>query len=236
MISSNLAEFRDDLPVLERALLSQRAADLIRRAIVNGTLAPGETIGVRDLARRINVSPTPVREALIQLCAVGLVEFHPGRVSIASATSSALQDAFELREALEGMAARLAALRRTDAEANEIMDLAVRSQQAAANENSDEFRRLDFLFHRAIGKAAHSAQVERYLSNALDLAFTLRNLRSSGNTFKALSASSHGVIADAIERRAPDEAETASREHVRAVVRASISRHAGTYMDREGTF
>jgi DNA-binding GntR family transcriptional regulator len=235
MIGSNLVESKDDLPVLERTLLSQQAADLIRRAIVDGTLAPGETIGVRDLARRINVSPTPIREALIQLCAVGLVEFHPGRVRIASATSLAIQDAFELREALEGMAARLAALRRTDTEASEIVDLAVRSQQAAAIESSDEFRRLDFLFHRAIGKAARSAQVERYLSNALDLAITLRNLRSSGNSFKALAAPMHGVIADAIQRQAPDEAEAASRAHVRAVGKASISRHAGTYMDRDGT-
>jgi DNA-binding GntR family transcriptional regulator len=228
MIDSNLAESTGDLPVLERALLSQRAADLIRHAIVDGTLAPGETIGVRDLARRLNVSPTPIREALIQLSAVGLVEFHPGRVRIASATSLAIQDAFELREALEGMAARLAALRRTDTEANEIVDLAVRSQQAAAIESADEFRRLDFLFHRAIGKAAHSAQVARYLSNALDLAFTLRNLRSSGKRFKALAAPLHGAIADAIQRRAPDEAEAASREHVRAVGRASSSRHDGT--------
>src|SRR5262245_50441622 len=109
-----------DLPALERLSLSQKAADLIRNAIVSGTIAPGETIGVRDLARRVHVSPTPIREALIQLSAVGLVEFHPGRVRIAAATAPAIQDAFELREALEGMAARLAAMRRTEAEAEKI--------------------------------------------------------------------------------------------------------------------
>lgn len=214
------------LPTIQRSSLTQKATDLIRRAILQGTLLPGEAIGVRDLARRINVSPTPIREALIHLSAVGLVEFEPGRVRIASATPQALQDAFELREALEGMAARLAASRRTDEEAKEIVRLASASARAAKAGDRDGFRELDFQFHRAIGQAARSAQVERYLSNALDLAFTLRNLRSTGKTFTARAAPLHKVIADAIKRRQPDEAEKASREHVREVCEASLRLHA----------
>lgn len=216
-----------DLPALERLSLSQKAADLIRNAIVSGTLAPGETIGVRDLARRVRVSPTPIREALIQLSAVGLVEFHPGRVRIAAATAPAMRDAFELREALEGMAARLAATRRTQEEAEKITYYAEQGSSAAVIGDRDEFRRYDFLFHLAIAKAARSGQVERYLSNALDLAFTLRNVRSSGRSFVAASSPMHQTIADAIRRQAPEEAEAASREHVRLVCAASIRNHAG---------
>jgi DNA-binding GntR family transcriptional regulator len=216
----------DDLPALERSSLSQMAADLIRRAIVKGTLAPGETIGVRDLARRINVSNTPIREALIQLSAIGLVEFHPGKVRIPKATALAIQDAFELREPLEGMAARLAAMRRTEAEADEIIKLAESGNAAAKAADQEEFRRFDFLFHRAIAKAARSAQVERYMTNALDLAMTLRNLRSSGRHFSASSAPMHILIADAIKRKAPEEAEAASREHVRMVCAASMRNHS----------
>ncbi len=216
----------EDLPTIQRSSLSQRATDLIRRAILQGTLLPGEAVGVRDLARRINVSPTPIREALIHLSAVGLVEFEPGRVRIATASPEALQDAFELREALEGMAARLAATRRTEEEAQEIVSLAAKSAAAAKAGDRDAFREYDFQFHRAIGRAARSDQVERYLSNALDLSFTLRNLRSSGKTFTARSAPLHKVIADAIKRRLPDEAEAASREHVRDVCEASLKRHA----------
>lgn len=216
----------DDLPALERLSLSQKAADLIRSAIVSGTIAPGETIGVRDLARRIRVSPTPIREALIQLSAVGLVEFHPGRVKIAAATAPAIQDAFELREALEGMAARLAAMRRTDEEAAKIAEYAEQGSNAAVIGDQESFRRYDLMFHRAIAKAARSGQVERYLSSALDLAFTLRNVRSSGRSFVAASSPLHQVIADAIRRRAPEEAEAASREHVRLVCAASIRNHS----------
>lgn len=215
----------DDLPTIQRSSLTQRATDLIRRAILQGTLVPGEAVGVRDLARRINVSPTPIREALFHLSAIGLVEFEPGRVRIAAATPQALKDAFELREALEGMAARLAAMRRTEEEAEGIARLAVESGKAAKAGDRDAFREYDFQFHRAIGRAARSDQVERYLSNALDLAFTLRNLRSTGKTFTARSAPLHKVIADAIKRRQPDKAEAASREHVREVCEASLKRH-----------
>jgi len=217
-----------DLPVLERLSLTQKAVGLIRNAIVSGTIAPGEIIGVRDLARRVKVSPTPIREALIQLSAVGLVEFHPGQVRIAAATAPAIRDAFELREALEGMAARLAAVRRTDEEAEKIAYYAAEGDKAANAGNQDGFRRHDFLFHLAIAKAARSGQVERYLSNALDLAFTLRNVRSSGREFVAASSPMHLTIADAIRRRAPDEAEAASRKHVRLVCAASIRNQADT--------
>jgi DNA-binding GntR family transcriptional regulator len=223
VLDLNALESRDDLQPLERSSLAQQATELIRRAIVEGILRPGEDIGVRDLARRVNVSPTPIREALIHLAAIGLVEFRPGRVQIAAATAPALRDAFELREALEGMAARLAAMRRTDAEADLIRELA--SRGLASDHDQDEFRRLDNLFHRAIGKAARSAQVERYMTNALDLALTLRNVRSIGRNFRATSSRMHVVIADAIVRQAPDEAEAASRQHVREVCEASTRNH-----------
>jgi DNA-binding GntR family transcriptional regulator len=216
---------KDDLQPLDRSSLSRRATDLLRHAIVEGILKPGEYISIRDLAQRVKVSQTPIREALIHLSAIGLVEFHPGHVQIAAATAPALRDAFELREALGGMAARFAAMRRTSAEADLIKDLAHQSHVAANAGQQDEFRRLDSLFHRSIGKAARSAQVERYMSNALDLALTLRNLRSFGRDFKAASSHVHSIIADAIDRRAPDEAEAASREHVRAVCEASIKNH-----------
>jgi len=202
---------------IERASLAHRATELIRRAIVSGTLAPGEHISLRDLALRLGVSATPIREALIHLNAVGLVEYLPGRVQIASPTPAAIGDAFDLREALEGMAARLAASRRSEEQAARIEQLAGLSHEAAKAFDQEAFRRHDSQFHRSIGRAAGSAQLERYLSNALDLALTLRNLRVDGRPFRARSAPMHLLSAAAIRRRDPDEAERASREHVRQV-------------------
>jgi DNA-binding GntR family transcriptional regulator len=210
------AEAEELLPI-ERSSLGRRATELIRRAIVNGTLAAGTTISLREVAARLGVSATPVREALIHLNAIGLVEFLPGRVQIASPTPVALREAFELREGLEGAAARLAAERRTAEQAGRIADLAARSFEEAANQEA--FQRYDLLFHRSIGEAAASAQIERYLANALDLALTLRNLKVLGKPFRAKAAPMHVAIAEAIAAGDGDAAERLSREHVRTVYR-----------------
>lgn len=208
----------DDLQPLQRnSSLTKRATDMIRHAIVEGILQPGEVISVRELARRIHVSPTPIREALMLLSAVGLVEFGPTRVQIAAASAPAVREAFELREALEGMAARLAASRRTDVEAARIKEYAQLGYEAGQADDMAQFRKYDVLFHREIAAAAKSAQLQRYLSNALDLALTLRNLRSIKYNYPPSSAHMHLRIADAIMRQQPDEAEKASREHVRTV-------------------
>ena len=205
------------LPPLDRSSLAHRARELIRRAIVDGVLPPGGQVSPREVAARLGVSPTPVREALIHLDAIGLVQFLPGRIRIASPTPAALRAAYELREALEGMAARLAAFRRTAEEAAEIRDLADRSIAAADGRDQERFRLYDASFHRAVGHAARSEWLEQYLSNALDVALTLRNLGTAGRSFTAHAAPLHVAIAEAIARRDADEAERVSREHVRAV-------------------
>lgn len=212
-----VAQPADELLPVDRSSLAQRVTDLIRQAIVNGTLPPAEAVSLKEVADRLGVSPTPVREALSRLNAVGLVEMLPGRVKIVAATPESLEDAFFLREALEGMAARLAALRRSANEAEVICNLAGISVEAVKNNDPVRFRAADVAFHRAIAKAAHSAQMERYTDNALDLALTLRNRRVAGQTFDGSFAVMHEQIAEAIVRRESDAAEKLAREHARRV-------------------
>lgn len=210
----------DQVEPLQRVSLSRRAADLIRHAIVTGVLQSGEQISPQEIADRLGVSRTPVREAIIHLNAVGLVEMLPGRIQIASPTTTAIRDAFELREALEGMAARLAAQRRTREQAERILHFAKLSKQAAKRGDRPSFQENDRNFHLAISEASGSAQVARYLSYALDLAFTLRNLRVASSPFSPRSVSHHLELAEAIKRQDSDEAERVSRDHVRAVLEA----------------
>ena len=207
----------DELAPLDRSSLAQRATDLIRQAIVNGVLPPAETISLREVASRLGVSPTPVREALSHLGAVGLVEFLPGRVKIVASTPESFEDSFRLREALEGMTARLAAQRRTDSEVARLHRFADESVKAVQNGDPKAFRAADVGFHRTIGEAARSPQLSRYTDNALDLALTLRNLRVSGSSFEGGFAVMHRQLADAIEQQDGDRAERLMREHIRNV-------------------
>lgn len=209
-----------DGPIERNESLSSRAMQLIRHAIVTGLLPPGETISPQEISARLGVSRTPVREALIHLSAIGLVEFRPGRVQITSATPEALRDAFALREALEGKAAALAAQNRTAAEAKAIMAHAEQSGRAAQKSDRLAFHEADRSFHLAVGAAAHSQQLERYLANVLDLALTLRNLRTADTQFRPTWVNDHTAIAEAIERGDAAEAERVSREHVSKVLRS----------------
>lgn len=207
----------DDLGRLDRSSLAQRVTELIRQAIVSGVLPPAEAISLREVSERLGVSPTPVREALSNLGAIGLVQFLPGRVKIVAASPDSFEDSFRLREALEGMAARLAAQRRSDAQCARIRQLADASVEAVNNEDSGRFRTADVSFHRSIAEAAGSPQLARYTYNALDLALTLRNLRNAGRAFDGSFAVMHQQIAEAIKCRDCDAAEQLAREHVRSV-------------------
>ena len=209
----------DELSAIDRSSLADRVTVQIRQAIVGGVLPPGEQIGVREIARRLGVSATPVREALFQLRSIGLVEFLPGQVRIVAPTPEALQQAFELREALEGMAAHLAAKRHTPTEGDRIARLAEESRLAAESGNAAVFRAADVAFHETIGVAARSEQLRRYLKNALDLALTLRNLRNlqAAHRVNQPFAFMHELIAEAIRAGDADKAEALSRAHVRKV-------------------
>jgi len=89
-----------------------RAYQSISGWIIRGEMAPGESLTESEVANRLNMSRTPVREALHRLEQDGLVEIKP-RVGafVRSITMKDLQEIFEVREAAEGMLSRLSALR-----------------------------------------------------------------------------------------------------------------------------
>src|SRR5689334_3512269 len=95
--------------------------DAIEEAVVSGTFAPGQHLDEVELARRYGVSRTPVREALMQLSAIGLVVSRPRRgVVVARPSPEQLIEMFDVMAELEGMAGRLASRR---AGAEDLKDL-----------------------------------------------------------------------------------------------------------------
>jgi hypothetical protein len=88
-----------------------RLRDMIEEEIAEGRLRPGERLEEVDLARRYGVSRTPIREALKQLAAIGLVASQPRRTVVASLSPAELVEMFDVMAELEGMAGRLAARR-----------------------------------------------------------------------------------------------------------------------------
>jgi DNA-binding GntR family transcriptional regulator len=111
-------------PQADSPLLALSALDELRDAIVQGTLAPGAKLNERVLCESLNVSRTPLREALKALAAEGLVELLPNRGAIvAPITVAGVRHAFQVMGALEALAGELACQNATTADLAEIRAL-----------------------------------------------------------------------------------------------------------------
>ena len=204
--------------------LTQLVYGAIRDAIVTKALAPGTTVSEANLARRLRVSKTPVREALLRLQAVGLVESSEGRSSrVVLPSYDAIRSAFEVRLVLEAAIARMAA-ERASAEQRAQLTAASRNSLACAEQaDIDGFRRWDLEFHHTASLAAGNARLAELAENARVLTSVLRDrdVPAVGDAIKC--SHQHVVIADAIASFEQDLAAGAAEEHVRDVQQLVIS-------------
>jgi DNA-binding GntR family transcriptional regulator len=148
-----------------------RVADRVRDDIVNGVRAPGDRLVERDLAEQLGVSRVPVREAIRDLVAEGLVVPRPRSWAVVREfTERDLTDLEEVRTALELMTFRLAAERRTDEQAAALRTLAVAGLAAAEAGDAARARRVSADFHLLAVEIAGNrllAEIEHQLRGRL---------------------------------------------------------------------
>ena len=206
----------DGLQALEPGdLLADRAYLQLRRAILRNQLVAGDALSVPELARRMNISRSPVREAVQRLIYDGLAANVPHRGAIVSELKPEdFRGLLEVRQALEGLAARLATERATDEQLRSLR--AVLNEHAVVVEAGDEDANveLDTRFHSIIREAAGNPELSMTLSRIQGRAhlsrFTL--WRAKRNTRDALDE--HQAIFVAMAARDPDGAERAARQHI----------------------
>jgi DNA-binding GntR family transcriptional regulator len=198
--------------------LTDRVFEQIRSAITTKVFAPGERLTEGKLAEDLNVSKTPVREALVRLREIGLVEpdgRRGGRIVQPSRTTIA--EMYEVREALEVQAALLAADRAGPKAKAMIKDAASRSLASAQADDRDASRAADITFHDAVAASTQNERLETLVRNSLDLILAVR-LRDFENVEASLScAEAHVAIANAILRGNGPRAADHMRAHVRHV-------------------
>src|SRR5690606_19153041 len=128
--------------------LRELVFEAIREAIIEGTLEPGERLMEAQLAEDLGVSRTPVREAIRQLELAGLVVMIPRRGAyVADISLKDVADVFEIRGALEALAASLAADRATDEEIQQLQSLLVEIERSVEARDVDLLVELDTRFH-----------------------------------------------------------------------------------------
>jgi DNA-binding GntR family transcriptional regulator len=192
--------------------------DAILQAIVDRRIPPGARITEVGLAGQLGVSKTPVREALLKLRQVGVIEMEGARtLRVVSPSRAAIRDAYEAREALEVFAARKAAERASPSQIETIREAARRSLDAARAGDQDEFRRQDGLFHRAIGEAAANDKVTELVDDVITLIRTLRQRDLPHIAASIDCGEAHTRIAEAVAGRDADLAAHEMREHIRRV-------------------
>src|SRR5262245_31896745 len=122
--------------------------DTLREAILSGSLRAGEQLSVPELARRLNVSRSPVREAVLGLVAQGLAVEQPRRgVVVATIAPDDLVAIHEVREFLEAGAARLCAQRIDEAGVERLKKIIAEQQRAVKDHDADGYFRTNAELH-----------------------------------------------------------------------------------------
>src|SRR5919202_6810584 len=127
-------------PLRRAATLSDRTTELLRQRILAGDFGLGERLVEARIARQLQISRGPVREALRQLRAEGLVREEPRRgVFVVDLTVDDVREIYELRAAIEGRAARLVILARNFAALDQLRDILRQLKQAADDDDRGRF-------------------------------------------------------------------------------------------------
>lgn len=189
----------------------------LREAILSGEIAPGEPLSVPALSARFGVSRSPVREAVLAMAAEGLAVDRPRRGVVAVDVGPNEADAIhEVREPLEGLAARLAA-RRIEGRTLRALEMILTEQEAAVDERDEAgFFRTNTEFHALIARASGNAELPRLLGSLEGrMALALRRVASRPGHRKAALAE-HRKVLKALAAGDRDEAESAMRRHLAA--------------------
>lgn len=193
---------------------TKRAYELIRQRITTLELAPGSVINDQKLAEELDMGLVPVREALKLLAHEQLVVITPRHgLYVADVNIPDLEQLSEMRLALEGLSARLAAQRATKDDVVVLETL----RQEQANTPPEDSKRLfdvDHRFHQAIAQAAHN----KYLTDSLERLFGLSQrlwyLALPQLGFLPSAVEKHLEMVEAIKAGDGDRAEQLMREHV----------------------
>ena len=195
-------------------------ASIVQQKIVNdishGLLSPGSRLEEEELARRYRVSRTPVREALRQLSALGIVDIRQRQgVVVAERSVEHFNNLLEVVADLEASSARYAALRMSDAERQNLQSVHERMWEIAEQSARTRFDKENVLLHQLIHEGAHN---EILLNGIVQmrmrtLPYTRMEFISERRRLE-ISYMEHNAIVYAIMRREPEAAYHAMRMHV----------------------
>lgn len=217
-----------------RVTSATRVVDILREFILDDTFPPGARLAELELAEQLGVSRTPVREALRQLAAEGLVELSPNRgARVVAWSSDELASVFDLRVALEPKLTGVAVNNADDTDVSELNQLANQMLMVGSPGPEQDLEALIGLnkeFHGRLLQIANSAPVyTAALAVAIRAPLVMRNFHAYDDASMRRSLAHHVEIVAALQARDPQWATavmTAHLRNARAVMLRNVS--AGT--------
>ncbi len=201
---------------VELSSLAEKVFRILESAIWRGEMKPGDRVYDHQLAARFGISRSPVREALQRLEYNGLIRVAPRRGTyVVQITAAEVADLMNVREALEGMAAREAALRVSEAAIQAMRQDLVALRDQAESSGLSEYPQVSTDFHEWVVKVSGNPKIKT-LMRAIQGQVHLIRFRSGASPDRAPRAvREHLDILNAIAQRDADLAEARIRAHIR---------------------
>lgn len=209
----------------ERLTAHEIVRETLRHAILSGELPGGTRLVQADLAVQLNVSTTPVREALRDLASDQLIRFHPHRGAVVHELDmSELREIYEIRKALEPLAMRIAAERISKEQVKQAAALITRMEKEA---DAAAWVQANWEFHALLESAAHSPRLMALVKSVQDSsALYVAHAVNLDPARMRKGDAEHRRIVSALRAGDGDTAAETLRRHLDATLQAILSANA----------
>ena len=210
-----MKEPKFNVPMNEYLPLRDVVFNTLRQAILRGELKPGERLMEIQLANKLGVSRTPIREALRKLELEGLVNMVPRKgAEVADITEKSLRDVLEVRKALEELSVELACEKITEEEIEELKRVAERFKDTLNDQDVTKIAEADVAFHDVIYTATDNQKLILLLNNLREQMYRYRvEYLKKEEAYPQLIAE-HEELIDNISKRNKEEATRIMCEHI----------------------
>ena len=208
------------MTVFDMTAAVDKAYAALRKKIISGELGTGDRLKEREICAELDVSRTPVREALHRLQADGLVEIEPRRGGVVAGVSETeAEEIYSLGILLESYGASLAANRATEEDIAELDQILV-EMEGVLNSSSDlersRYIELDNDFHRSILHITGNRRLRQLIGQVVGMPVLVRAFTRYSHMHLSRSLQQHQAIVAALRAGDAEWAEAAMRSHILA--------------------
>jgi len=209
------------LKIENKELLSQKAYKILKEAIIKEDIDYNTRLTLSEIAEKMGISKTPIREAIYQLASEGLVKLLPNKGVIVNEISiDDFQEILQIRSALDGLIAEVASKKISNEEIDIMMDIINDMELSVKEDNRLFYNDLDIKFHDFLLNIASNQKLKEVYNHLISQAhkFRLRTLKLAYRM--SISLDEHKKIAFAVKEKNPVIAKKVMYEHINSIVKS----------------